>query len=274
MTIDASAVIHPSAVVEAGATVGPGCRIGPFCLVGPEVVLGREVVLHSHVVVTGVTRIGDGTEVWPFASLGHRPQDLKYRGERTRLEIGARNMIREYVTMNPGTEGGGGLTRVGDGGLYMMGVHVGHDAQVGDGVVLANYASLGGHVEIGDNVVVGALAGIHQWVRVGKGAMIGGLAAVVADVIPHGTVAGERASLVGLNLVGLKRRNAPREEVQGLRAAFATLFGSGGSLQERAEGLAGSADGNALLSEVTAFILARTARHFTLPKAGAAVDDA
>ncbi len=267
--VHTTAEIHPSAVVEDGAVIGRGCRIGPFCFVGGGVVLGRDVELVSHVAVTGDTRIGSDTCIWPFASIGHRPQDLKFRGEKTRLEIGARNMIREYVTMNPGTEGGGGLTRVGDGGLFMMGVHIGHDARVGDGVIMANYASLGGHCEVGDHAVIGALAGIHQFVRIGQGAMIGGLSAVVSDIIPYGSVAGERAHLIGLNLVGLKRRSVDRAQVKGLRDAYAALFEdeAGGALRERLAALAGVHEGNPLVDEMLAFLSGDTARHFTVPKA-------
>lgn len=268
MAIDPSADIHRMAVVEDGATVGPGCKIGPFAVVGAEVTLGAGVELKSHAVVEGWTEVGDGTVIFPFASIGHIPQDLKFGGERTKLEIGARNRIREHVTMNPGTEGGGGLTKVGDDGLFMMGVHVGHDCIVGNEVIMANNASLGGHCVIEDRVVIGALAGVHQFCRVGRGAMIGGLAAVVADVIPYGTVLGERAALEGLNLVGLKRRGAEKNEMNGLRNAFKLLFTGTGSLRERAATLQAEYASNALVQEVCDFILADSARHITTPKEG------
>lgn len=266
MAIDPSATIHPMAVVAEGATIGAGARIGPFCTVGPDVTLAPGVELKSHVVVDGRTEIGEETVVFPFASLGTIPQDLKYAGERTRLVIGKRNRIREYVTMNPGTEGGGGVTRVGDGGLFMMGVHVGHDCQVGNGVIMANYASLGGHCVIEDNVVIGALAGIHQFCRIGRGAMIGGLAAVVSDVIPYGTVMGERATLEGLNLVGLKRRGVDRNTIAGLRHAFRLLFQGSGSLRERAAVLQAEYASNPLVQEICAFILEDSRRHITVPR--------
>ncbi len=265
MSIDPSAQIHPTSVVEDGAVIGPDCKIGPLCTIGPEVMLGAGVELKSHVALAGWTHIGDGTTIWPFASIGHRPQDLKFAGERTQLVIGKNNMIREHVTMNPGTEGGGGVTRVGDGGLYMMGVHVGHDCMVGNGVVLANNASLGGHCIIGDNVVIGALAGVHQFCRIGRGAMIGGLAAVVSDVIPFGTVMGDRASLAGLNLVGLRRRGADKAEIQGLRAAFTELFSGDGSLHERAAEISARYPQNSLVQTVTEFMSSETSRHFTTP---------
>jgi UDP-N-acetylglucosamine acyltransferase len=260
-----TAEIHPTAIVAEGASIGAGCRIGPYCVLGPEVTLGEGVVLHSHVAIAGLTRIGEGTVVFPFASLGHQPQDLKYRGEPVELVIGARNTIREHVTMNPGTVGGGGVTRVGDGCLFMMSTHVAHDCSIGDGVILANNATLAGHVEVGDHVVLGGLAAVHQHVRIGRGAMIGGLAGVVADVIPYGSVVGDRAHLAGLNLIGLKRRNAARSEIHELRAAFTEMFEGKGTLQERAEAAAARHAGNPLVDEVVAFILGGSARSFTVP---------
>lgn len=266
MSVHESAEIHRMAVVEDGAVIGPKCKIGAFAVVGPEVTLGEGVELKSHAVVEGWTEVGDGTIIFPFASIGHMPQDLKFGGERTKLEIGKRNRIREHVTMNPGTEGGGGLTKVGDDGLYMMGVHIGHDCIVGNEVVLANNASLGGHCIIEDNVIMGALSGVHQFCRVGRGAMIGGLAAVVADVIPFGTVMGERASLEGLNLVGLKRRGSEKNDINGLRSAFKLLFTGKGSLRERAGTMQLEYASNTLVQDVTDFILEDSSRHITTPK--------
>jgi UDP-N-acetylglucosamine acyltransferase len=263
--IDPSAEIHPTAVVEAGAEIGPGCRVGPYCVIGPQVALAAGVVLHSHVAVAGATRIGADTQVFPFASLGHIPQDLKFAGERVELVIGARNRIREHATMNPGTAGGGGVTRVGDGCLFMMATHVAHDCQIGNNVIMANNATLAGHVEVGDWVVLGGLAAVHQHVRLGRGAMIGGLAGVVADVIPYGSVMGERAHLAGLNLVGLKRRQAGRAEIHGLRAAFDEMFEGEGTLQDRVVAVAERHAGNSLVEEIVAFITAGSARSFTVP---------
>ncbi len=269
MLIDPSAQIHPTAVIETGAAIGPKCRIGPYCVIGGEVELGAEVVLHSHVVIAGVTRIGDATAIWPFASIGHAPQDLKFRGERTELIIGARNRIREHVTLNPGTEGGGGVTRIGDGNLLMVGVHVGHDCHVGDGCVMANNATLGGHVTLEDNVILGGLSAVQQFVRVGRGAMIGGMAGAAADVIPYGMVIGARAHLAGLNLTGLKRRGAPREVIHELRAAYGEIFDAAdaGNLQERAAAAAERRAGNALVREVVEFLTPATPRSFLLPAA-------
>lgn len=265
MSIDATAIIHPSSVIDDGAVIGANANIGPFCHVGPEVTLGKGVVLKSHVVVTGWTDVGDETVIFPFASIGHIPQDLKFGGERTKLEIGKRNRIREHVTMNPGTEGGGGLTKVGDDGLYMMGVHVGHDCIVGNHVILANNASLGGHCIIEDNVVIGALAGVHQFCRVGRGAMIGGLAAVVADVIPMGMVIGERASLDGLNLVGLKRSGVDKADIHGLRAAFKIIFMGEKNVKETIEEVRTEYGENPLVAELLTFITSETSRSLTIP---------
>ncbi|MEO1551590.1 MAG: acyl-ACP--UDP-N-acetylglucosamine O-acyltransferase, partial [Pseudomonadota bacterium] len=211
------------------------------------------------------TSLGAGTTVWPFASLGHRPQDLKFAGESSRLEIGENNMIREYVTMNPGTDGGGLLTKVGSGSLFMMGVHVGHDCIVGDRVVCANYANLGGHCVVGDDVVIGALAGIHQFCRVGAGAMIGGLSAVVADVVPYGTVTGQRATLAGLNLVGLKRRGVDKAQINELRAAFSEIFEGDASLKSNAEACVSRYPNNPLILSMAQFLQADTQRRFTRP---------
>jgi UDP-N-acetylglucosamine acyltransferase len=266
VAIAADADVHPTAVIEDGARVGPGCRVGPYCVVGPEVELGPGVRLHSHVAVSGVTRIGEETEIWPFASVGSAPQDLKYRGERTELIVGARNRIREYATLNPGTAAGGGVTRVGDDNLLMMSIHVGHDCVIGSGVILVNHATLSGHVVVEDGAILGGLSAVHQFCRIGRGAMIGGMAGVVADVIPYGMVVGERAHLAGLNLVGLKRRGVERAAIHGLRAAYAEIFEAGaGTLQERAAAAAAARPDNPLVAEVAAFIAADTSRSFLTP---------
>lgn len=258
----ADARVHPSAVVDPGAAIGEGCEIGPFCVVGPEVTLGRGVVLKSHVVIAGDTAIGDETVVFPFASVGEVPQDLKFRGEKVRLQIGARNRIREYVTMNPGTEGGGGVTRVGDDGLFMAGSHVAHDCQIGDRVILVNNASVAGHCVLEDDVIVGGLSGVHQWVRIGRGAMIGAVTMVTADVIPFGLVQGPRGHLDGLNLVGLKRRGASREEIHSLRDMLGKL--GHGSFRDTARHMADEAHGP-MVREVLDFILGPSDRSFLAP---------
>lgn len=258
----ADAVIHPSAIIEPGAEIGPGVSIGPFCVIGPQVRLAAGVELKSHVVIAGDTSVGEGTVIFPFASIGQDPQDLKFKGEHTRLEIGARNRIREYVTMNPGTEGGGGVTRIGDDGLFMANCHVAHDCQIGNRVVLVNSVAVAGHCVLGDDVIVGGLSGIHQFVRIGRGAMIGALSMVTADVIPYGLVQGPRAHLDGLNLVGLKRRGANRAEIAELREVLARLHD--GSFRDTARELA-AMDRGAMVGEVLDFILGPSERSFLKP---------
>ena len=264
MSVSPEADIHPSAVIEDGAVIGAGCKIGPFCMVGPEVRLADGVHLKSHVVVTGDTEIGADTEVFPFAVIGEIPQDLKFKGEKTRLVIGERNRIREHVTMNSGTEGGGGLTKVGDDGLFMTGCHVAHDAQVGNNVILANNVAIAGHCIIEDNVIIGGLSGIHQWVRIGRGAIIGAITMVTNDVIPHGLVQGPRGTLDGLNLVGLKRRGVDRSDITALRAAFQMLAQGEGTFQNRVQRLGEETDSD-YVREIVDFVLGETDRSFLTP---------
>jgi len=218
--------IHPTACVEPGAKLAASAKIGPFCHVGAQVELGERVELISHVAVAGRTVIGDGSRVFPFASIGHQPQDLKYKGEESRLVIGRDNIIREGVTMNPGTAGGGMVTRVGDGCLFMVGVHIAHDCSIGNQVVMANNATLGGHVAVGDCAIFGGLSAVHQFVRVGPHAMIGGVTGVERDVIPYGSVVGDRARLSGLNIIGMQRRGFSRERIAALHHAFKILLAS------------------------------------------------
>ncbi|MCB2109932.1 MAG: acyl-ACP--UDP-N-acetylglucosamine O-acyltransferase [Defluviimonas sp.] len=265
MTIHSSAQIHPHAVVEPGAVIGADCRIGPFAVVGPEVTLGRGVELRSHAVVTGRTEVGDETVVFSFAVIGEIPQDLKFRGEATRLVIGRRNRIREHATINTGTEGGGGVTRVGDDCLIMAGAHVAHDCQIGNHVILVNAAALAGHCVIEDEVIVGGLSGVHQFVRIGHGAMIGAVTMVTADVIPHGMVHGPRGTLDGLNLVGLKRRGAGRGDIAALREMLDTL--GAGTFRDSARGLADAGGAtNPYVREVLDFILGPSDRSFLTPR--------
>lgn len=266
MAIAESAVIHPTALIEDGAEVGDGARIGPFCVVGPEVSLGARVELRSHVSVEGWTTIGDETVIFPFSSIGAIPQDLKFKGERTRLQIGARNRIREHVTMNTGTEGGGGLTKVGDGGLFMTGSHIGHDCVVGDNVIFANNATLAGHVHVGDFAVLGGICAVHQFCRIGKHSMVGGMAGVEKDVIPFGSVLGNRAALGGLNLIGLKRRGFDRETIQSLRKAYDMLFYSDGVLAERIAAVREAFPDVEPVREILEFLSAESARSFCTPR--------
>lgn len=225
--------IHPTAIVHPNAQLGADVRIGPYSIVGERVVLGDRVVLHSHVVVEGNTTIGEDTEIFPFASIGHAPQDLKFHGEDSRLIIGKNNKIREHVTMNPGTEFGGLETRVGDNGLFMMSTHVAHDCIIGNNVIMANNATLGGHVTVGDFVLIGGLAAVHQFVRIGSHAVIGGMSGVENDVIPYGRVKGERATLAGLNLIGLERRGFTKDDIKIMQKAYNQLFADDGTLEDR-----------------------------------------
>ncbi len=225
--------IHPTAVIADGAKLDEGVEIGPYCTVGPEVEIGAGSRLITHVVIDGRTRVGRRTTFYPFASIGMPPQDLKYKGEPSRLEIGSDNTIREYVTINPGTEGGGMVTRVGSRCLLMVGAHVAHDCQIGDGVIMANNATLAGHVTLGDFAIIGGLSAVHQFVRIGAHAMVGGMSGVESDIIPYGSAMGDRARLSGLNIVGLKRRGFSRDDIRTLRTAYRLLFAEEGTLTER-----------------------------------------
>ncbi len=260
------ASVHPTALVEKGARLADGVIVGPYCCVGPDVVLDDGVELVSHVVVHGRTTIGAGTRIFPFASVGHQPQDLKYHGEPSRLEIGRNTVIRENVTINPGTEGGGMLTKIGNNCLLMVNAHVAHDCLVGDNVILVNNATLGGHVVIGDNAILGGLSAVHQFVRIGAHAMIGGMSGVETDVIPYGSVIGNRAHLAGLNLVGLKRRGFSRDDIHTLRHAFQELFASEGTMTERTDKVAERFAACAPVMEIVSFIRAETSRSFCQPK--------
>ncbi|KZX95705.1 MAG: acyl-ACP--UDP-N-acetylglucosamine O-acyltransferase [Sulfitobacter sp.] len=257
--------IHPSAVIEEGAQIDPSVKIGPFCVVGPQVVLKADVELKSHVVVTGQTEVGAGTVIFPFAVIGEIPQDLKFKGEASRLVIGERNRIREHVTMNCGTEGGGGVTRVGDDGLFMAGCHIAHDAIVGNRVIVVNNAAVAGHCVLEDDVIIGGLSGIHQWVRIGQGAIIGAVTMVTNDVIPYGLVQAPRGDLDGLNLVGLKRAGVARSDITALRAAFQMLAQGEGTFSDRARRL-GDETQSDYVRQIVDFVMADTGRHFLTPK--------
>jgi len=257
--------IHPSAIVEAGAKIGDDVVIGPYCWVAANVELEPGVRLESHVVVAGRTRIGERTRIFPFAAIGHQPQDLKYAGEPSELVVGRDNVIREHVTINPGTRGGGMLTEIGDRCLLMAGAHVAHDCRLGDNVILVNNAVLGGHVVLGDHAIVGGLAAIHQFVRIGQHAMIGGMSGVEQDVIPFGSAMGNRASLAGLNLVGLKRRGFARDEIHRLRAAYRMLFAAGGTWRSRIDEVAAAHPDSALVQDVVDFVRQASARGICQP---------
>lgn len=253
MTNRAETIIHPTAIIEEGAQLGTGCQIGPYSIVGPNVILGDNVRLKSHVVVDGHTHIGEGTTIFPFASIGHAPQDLKYKGEPSELIIGKNNTIREHATMNPGTADGGMKTVVGDNGLFMMATHVAHDCQIGNNVIMANNATLGGHVIVGDRVLIGGLAAVHQFVRIGAYAVIGGMSGVENDVIPFGRVKGERATLAGLNLVGLERGGFSKDQIRIIQQAFKGIFDGDGNLDQRLDHVAESNQGNDLVEKIVDF---------------------
>ena len=259
--------IHPGAVIDSKARIGQDVEIGPFCVIGPDVEIGDRTRLRSHVVIDGFTTIGPDCDVYPFVSLGMPPQDLKYSGEPSTLEIGARNRIRENVTMNPGTRGGGMKTTIGNDNLFMVGVHIAHDCRVGNHVVMANNATLAGHVMIGDHAVLGGLCAIHQFVRIGPHAMIGGMSGVENDVIPFGLVMGERAALSGLNLVGLERRGFERPVINGLRQAFKAVFNADhDTFADRLEQAEHEYTENMLVQDVIAFIREKSSRGLCQPR--------
>jgi UDP-N-acetylglucosamine acyltransferase len=258
--------IDPTARVADGARLGSDVEIGPYCIVGSDVTLGDGVRLHSHVNLAGVTSIGAETQVYPFASLGTPPQSVHYKGEPTKLIVGAKCLIREGVTMNTGTVGGGGETRVGDRCMLMVGSHVAHDCIIGDDVIFANNATLGGHCTVGNHVFIGGMVGAHQFTRIGEQAVIGGMSGVEFDVIPFAALLGARGQLAGLNIVGLKRRGFSREAIHSLRAAYRALFFGEGTLASRVDALERdfAADPNA--QKIVAFIRAGKKRRITLPR--------
>tara|TARA_B100000787_G_scaffold168047_1_gene156052 strand:- start:133 stop:930 length:798 start_codon:yes stop_codon:yes gene_type:complete len=264
VNIHHSADIHPSAVIEEGAKIGSGSKIGPFCWIGANVQLAENVSCSSHVVIKGQTKIGSDSNIFSFAVIGEIPQDLKFNGENTALVIGQRNTIREHVTINLGTQGGGGLTSIGNDCLFMAGCHIAHDARLSDRIIIVNSAAIAGHVVIGDDVIVGGLCGVHQFVRLGKGAIIGAVTMVANDVIPYGLVQGPRGQLDGLNLVGLKRRGVDRQDITSLRAAFQMLAQGDGAFQDRAKRLGEETD-SAYVQEIVDFVMGDSGRSFLTP---------
>lgn len=246
--------IHATAIVEPGAELGAGVKIGPFCLVGPKARLGDGCELISHVVVTGDTTIGARAKIYPFAAIGHQPQDLKYAGEPTRVIVGDDCIIRESVTIHAGTKAGDFLTTVGDRCFLLAYAHVAHDCRIGNNVVLSNTVMLAGHCHIGDFAILGGGVGIHQFVRVGAHAFIGGMSAIEKDVIPYGMAVGNRAYLAGLNIIGLRRRGFSRESIHELRRAYRLLFANEGTLKERMEDVEADHPDHATVREILAFI--------------------
>ena len=264
--------IDPTARVAEGARIGESVEIGPYCIVGPQVELQRGVRLLGHVYVTGVTTIGEGTRVYPFCSLGTPPQSVHYRGGATRLVIGNDCELRESVTMNTGTEDGGGVTRVGDRCLFMVGSHVGHDCTVGDDVTFANNVVLGGHVSVGDYTFLGGHVAIHQFVRIGESVMMAGMSAARDDIIPFGFALGQTGALVGLNIVGLRRRGTTRAAMHRLRRAYRALFFVEGRIADRVDALAREFGDDPNVGKIVAFIRAGGKRPLMRPRAGRGSD--
>ncbi len=257
--------IHHTAIIEEGARIGRDVSVGPYCHIGANVRVGDRCILHSHVVASGDTEIGDGVVVYPFAALGGPPQHVAYRGEETKLIIGAGNVIREHVTMNCGTLEGGGVTRVGRNGLFMTGSHVAHDCQVGDHAIFANGACIGGHVVLGDHVFMGGLSAVHQRTRIGSFAFVGGCAAVTSDIIPYASVMGNHARLTGLNLIGMKRRGMSRDSIHLLRSAYRGLFHGDGAFKDRVERVREAFAHSEEAMRIIAFIDETAARSLMMP---------
>ncbi len=246
--------IHPTAVIARGAELGSGVRVGPYCTIGAHVVIEDGAELVSHIVVDGHTRIGEDVVLYPFSTVGLAPQDLKYAGQPTKCEIGPRTQIREHCTIHRGSVTGKGITRVGSDCLLMAVAHVAHDCTLGNHVIVANNAVMGGHVSIADHAVIGGAAAIHQFVRIGRAAMIGGVSGVEADVIPFGSALGNRARLVGLNVIGLKRRGFDKAQIQLLHNAFRDLFRREGVFAQRLAATRARYGDEPLVAEVLAFI--------------------
>ena len=246
-------MIHRTAIIDSNAKISENVKIGPYSVIGPDVEIGEGTVVQSHVNITGKTIIGMNNQIYPFASIGNDPQDLKFKGEKTLLEIGDNNKIREYVTINPGTEGGGGKTKIGNNCLFMVSSHIAHDCIVGDNVILANNVPLGGHAHVDHNAIIGGNSAVQQFTRVGKFAMIGGMCGVVRDVIPYGIAHGNRSVLQGLNLIGLRRKNIPNKEILSLSEAYKIIF-KNENLTENLSNLSNDLRKNELVSEVVNFI--------------------
>ncbi len=259
-------LIHKAAIISPKAVISETAKIGAYCIIGDTVVIRDNVELMSHVVVDGVTEIAENTVVFPFASIGSKPQDLKYKGEAGQLKIGKNNIIREYVTISIGTESGGMLTQIGDNNLLMTAVHVGHDCHIGNKTILVNNATLAGHVSIDDGAVLGGLCAVHQFCRIGKLAMIGGMSGVEHDVIPFGTVMGNRAVLKGLNLIGLERASVDKADIHAMRNAYKKLFDkNNGAFDSRIDSVALEYSESSLVSEVITFLRQPTKRRYVMP---------
>ena len=260
-------MIHKTAIIDTAAKISKNVIIGPYSVIGPNVEIGEETEIQSHVNITGNTKIGKKNKIYPFASIGNHPQDLKFTGEESYLEIGANNIFREHVTVNPGTEGGGMITAIGNNCLFMMSSHVAHDSQVGNHVIMANNATLAGHVTVDDYAIIGGLSAVHQFCRIGRHAMVGGMSGVENDVIPYGSVMGDRARLSGLNIVGLKRRGFSRTDITALRKAYRLMFAEEGTMSERLEDVVESFSDHEAIMEIVNFIRSDSSRAICQPKA-------
>ena len=258
-------MIHKTAIVDKKAEIYNGVEIGPYCIVGPNVKIGSNTKLHSHVNISGNTKIGEGNEIFPFASIGTEPQDLKYKGEENLLEIGINNKIREYVNITPGTKQGGGLTKVGNNNLLMVYTHIGHDCIIGNNIVLANNVQVGGHVEIEDKAILGGSCAIHQFTRIGEFAMVGGLTGVLNDIIPYGLSLGNRNYLIGLNLVGLRRANIPNNEIKIVQQAYDEIFKSK-NFRSNIKNLDNKIKKNKYVSKILNFINSDKKRPICMPE--------
>ena len=260
--------IHPTAIISSNAKIGKDVLVGPYCVIGENVEIGDGTILKSHVVIEGITKIGKNNVIFPFAAIGTDPQDLKYEGEKSQIIIGDNNKIREYVTIHPGTKGDNMITKIGDNCLFMVAVHIAHDCVIGNNVIMANNATLGGHVVVEDHAVLGGLCAVHQFVRIGKSAMIGGMSGVENDVIPYGTVMGERAALAGLNLVGLKRKGFERDAIHALRNFYKKLFDEEtGNISESISALKEEYKNDSLVIEIINFLETKSSRAICKPKA-------
>ena len=246
-------MIHKTCIIDSKTKISKTAKIGPYTIIGPNVQIDDEVEIHSHVNITGYTKIGTRTKIFPFASIGTLPQDLKYKGEKNSLVIGKNNIVREYVTINPGTKGGGGVTKIGDNCLFMISSHIAHDCIIGNDVVIANNVPLGGHVAIEDGVIIGGNSAVQQFTRIGRLAMIGGMTGVLKDVIPFGLSFGNRNFLKGINIVGLKRKNYENKKIMQLNEAYEKIFSSK-NLHQNLSRINGEYKNNELIQEVTNFI--------------------
>jgi UDP-N-acetylglucosamine acyltransferase len=246
-------MIHNTAIIDTQAKIHKNVKVGPFSVIGANVEIEENTEIQSHVSILGNTKIGKNNKIYPFASIGNDPQDLKFQGEETKLEIGNDNKIREYVTINPGTNGGGGITKVGNNCLFMVSAHIAHDCYVGDNVILANSVPLGGHAYIEDNVIIGGNSAVQQFTRVGRSAMIGGMCGVVRDIIPYAMVHGNRSKLQGLNLIGLRRKNIPNIDIMILNDAYKEIF-KNENLTDNLNNLDKDLRKHKLVSEVLNFI--------------------